>query len=115
MTSRRFERVQPITRATAAGIFDRAGPSEQAQALLSLAYHDPDWRWVQDRCLEKLANSSPEVRNMAALCLGHLARIHRSLELERVLPVLTTLVDDPIVGPSARDALDDIRLFLLRE
>ncbi|TME29876.1 MAG: hypothetical protein E6I66_10580 [Chloroflexi bacterium] len=115
MTDRRFQKVDPISRETAAKVFTEGGAEARAAALLSLAYHDPDWRWVQNTCLELFGDRSVEVRAMAALCLGHLARIHRSLDLERVLPALESQVDDPVVGPRARDALDDISVFMTGE
>jgi hypothetical protein len=52
------------------------------------------------------------VRWYAAICLGHLARIHRQLDLEVVLQRLTELQTDPLVKAGADDALDDIRFFL---
>lgn len=81
-------------------------------ALLSAAYYDPDWRWVQGRCLALSHHPDHVVRWYAAICLGHLARIHRQLDLEVVLQRLTELQTDPLVKAGADDALDDIRFFL---
>ena len=53
-----------------------------------------------------------DVRAMAALSLGHVARIHSQLDLDRVVPALTALVTTDIVGSRARDALDDIDVFI---
>jgi hypothetical protein len=44
--------------------------------------------------------------------LGHLARIHGQLDLERVEPRLRELRADPEVAGSAEDALDDIERFM---
>jgi hypothetical protein len=44
--------------------------------------------------------------------LGHLARIHRQLDLELVLQRLAELKADPLVKAGAEDALDDIRFYL---
>jgi hypothetical protein len=54
------------------------------------------------------------VRGMSALCLGHLARIHRQLDLDRVLPILHGLEADQDIGWRVGDALDDIESFLGR-
>jgi hypothetical protein len=43
------------------------------QGLLSAAYYDPDWRWVQN------LNG---IRSNATMCLGHLARNHGQLDIE---------------------------------
>jgi hypothetical protein len=91
----------------------RSNDEQEVQdALLSATYYDPDWRWVQGRCLAHSHHSHPRVRSIAATCLGHLARIHRQLDLELVLQRLAELKADPLVKASAEDALDDIRLYL---
>jgi hypothetical protein len=85
---------------------------ERLDALLSATYYDSDWRWVQNRCLDFLSHSDHEERALAATCLGHVARIHQDLDIELVLSKLAPLKNDPLVGSSVQDALDDIRLFL---
>jgi hypothetical protein len=55
-------------------------------ALLSAAYYDPEWKWVQS---QYLALTHHNVRCVAASCLGHIARIHRQLDLDLVLQRLT--------------------------
>lgn len=81
-------------------------------ALLSAAYYDSDWRWVQSQCLTLLSHQDSGVRSLAATCLGHVARIHRQLDLDVVLLRLAELKDDPSIGGFVQDALDDIKFFL---
>jgi hypothetical protein len=81
-------------------------------ALLSAAYYDPDWRWAQNQCLVFLGHDDFGIRSLAAICLGHIARVHRKLDLELVLPRLVELKNDPLIGNSVQDALDDIKFFL---
>lgn len=81
-------------------------------ALLSLAFHDPDWRWVQEQCLHYAKHRSVAVRGQAALCLGHLARIHRALDLKVAMPVLRELASKPETRGQAADALSDIEIFI---
>lgn len=85
---------------------------EVQDALLSAAYYDPDWRWVQGKCLVLSHHPDSRVRWIAATCLGHLARIHRQLEVELVLQRLAELKADPLVKAGTEDALDDIRFYL---
>jgi hypothetical protein len=85
---------------------------DMRNALLSAAYYDPDWNWVQERCLALSHHPDHNVRWIAATCLGHLARIHRQLDVELVLQRLTEMKADPLVKPAVEDALDDIRLYL---
>jgi hypothetical protein len=86
--------------------------TDRLDALLSAAYYDPDWRWVQDLCLDFLTHADNAERRLAATCLGHLARIHKQLDIELVLSSLAPLKNDPLVSSSVQDALDDIRFFL---
>jgi hypothetical protein len=83
-----------------------------SSALLSAAYYDPDWKWVQEQCLTFSHHPASTVRWNAATCFGHLARIHRQLDLEVVLQRLVELRADPLVKSSAEDALDDIRFHM---
>ena len=91
---------------------DSGNESAIIEGLLSAAYYDPDWRWVQSLCLRFLAHSDNGVRSNAAICLGHIARIHGKLDIETVLPRLTELQGDASIGPWVEDALDDIKFFL---
>jgi len=81
-------------------------------ALLSSAYYDTDWRWVQSNCLRLLDDSPLEIRRIAVTCLGHLARVHRTLDADKVLQKLTALKADPSISGWVEDALDDIRTFV---
>lgn len=86
--------------------------TEIAGALLSAAYYDPDWKWVQGQCLAFSRHEGKNVRWVSALCFGHLARIHHQLDLEPVLQRLVEMRSDPLVAAAADDALEDIRFFL---
>jgi hypothetical protein len=83
-----------------------------SDALLSAAYYEPDWRWAQNLCLDFLSHDDRALRGLAATCLGHVARIHRQLDVDVVLSRLATLKTDPFIGGSVQDALDDIRFYL---
>ncbi len=79
---------------------------------MSVALNDPDWRWAQSKCLDLLDNESPDVRGLAATCLGHIARIHRQLDKEKVLIALREHLDDSTISGQIADALDDVDMFL---
>jgi hypothetical protein len=108
----RFHDVRPIDRAEAEAAFESGDTAAVNRALVSVAYHDPDWRWVQDVCLRFLEHDDAAVKGLAATCLGHLARIHRQLDRERVIHRLEALSDDPELRGRAEDALDDIEHYL---
>jgi hypothetical protein len=86
--------------------------TDTTDALLSAAYYDPDWQWVQGQCLTLSHHRDRNVRWISAICFGHLARIHRQLDLETVLQRLVEMRADPSVATAAEDALEDIRFFL---
>ncbi|HRW18040.1 MAG TPA: hypothetical protein P5181_04245 [Dermatophilaceae bacterium] len=68
---------------------------------------------VEELCLSLLDDDDrPTLRAVALTCLGHVARINRSLDLDRVVPRLRALADDPVVGGRAQDALSDIEIFM---
>ncbi|MGW0208591.1 hypothetical protein ACWDZ8_23250 [Streptomyces sp. NPDC003233] len=81
------------------------------RALLRLTYEDPDRRWMEGVILECLSpKADPQIRALAVTCLGHLGRLHRAVSPE-VTQRLESLLDDPVLGGQAEDALGDIAYF----
>ena len=109
---RRYQDVPAMTRDEAEAFLMNGTEQQLCKTLVSIALHDPDWQWVQARCLHFARHQSAAVRSVAALSLGHLARIHRVLDADAVLPVLHELARTPDTRGQAEDALDDIRIFL---
>jgi hypothetical protein len=103
---------QPIERAAAEAAFKSPDAAVVCRALVGVAYHDPDWKWVQSRCLELLFHVNPDVRGLAATCLGHVARIHRRLDAAAVKAALAEARKDPLVAGYVDDALDDIKAYI---
>ncbi len=108
----RYHNVTPISREQALTAFASNKVETICDALIRITYHDPDWRSVQEQCVRLAEFPDVDVRGLAATCLGHLARIHRRLNIEEVLPMLQSLRNDPDVAPRVLDALDDIRMFM---
>jgi hypothetical protein len=113
--SLRYHEVLPITRQEAEAAFAAGRPEALTDALLSIAYYEPDWRWVQERCLQYARHQDLWVRRTAITCFGHLARIHRDLDEGFVLPLLEELRRDSELAGWVEDALDDINHFLRRK
>lgn len=89
--------------------------NEQAitDALLSAAYYDPDWKWVQETSLRYLDHPDKSVRWNAVTCFSHIARIHRQLDTEVVVPKLRTMLKTDLdLASNVQDTLDDIKWFL---
>jgi len=105
-----YREPQPVSRVEADRIFAAGDSKAIASTLVDIAFHERDWRWVQDKCLYFARHPEPNVRQVAVTCLGHIARIHRTLDLAVVLPVLDELSSDEAV--TIEDAIDDIRMFM---
>jgi hypothetical protein len=101
-----------MERAELERLFESGNERAIIDGLLSAAFYDADWRWVQNVCLRFLGHPAKWVRWNAATCLGHIARIHRKLETELVLPRLLALRADPEVASGVQDALDDIKWYM---
>lgn len=106
-----YEEPPPASAAEVRAALDAGGQTSRVSTLLvGAALHDPDWRAVQELCLE-LLNGDPTVAATAVTCLGHLARLHGEIDKERVIPALRAVADHPVIGKRVPDALDDIDMF----
>jgi len=107
-----YEEIDPISRPDAMVLLGSGNLRDICKTLVRLAFHDPDLQWVQSLCIELTKHSTVEIQLTAILCLGHLARIHKALDLERVVPLLIELRKDPLLFGRVDDAMDDIEIFL---
>ena len=107
-----YEKIVPVSRQEAEVAFHSGTVEEIAKALLSVTFYDADWQWVQSHCLKFLESHDKDVRAIAATCLGHLARIHKTIDIATVIPALQAHLLDPDVAGRVSDALDDIEMFV---
>ena len=107
-----FEETPAVSREDLERIFATGSADDIAHALISAAFHEPDWRLVQEWCLRFADHGDPNVRRVAVTALGHLARVHHALDLERILPVLAKKADEVELAGTVEDTLDDIRRFI---
>jgi hypothetical protein len=107
-----YEAPREVSRDEAQSIFDSGDTSAICKSLVGLAFYEPDWKWVQDQCVEFSTHPNADVRRVSVLCLSHLARIHRALDLEEVSSTLQRLKNDPEVAGSVEDAIEDIELSM---
>lgn len=106
-----YEEPRPISRDQYERMRDEATDKDLCAALVALTFYEPSLAYVRNECLSLIRGASPDVRIVAATCLGHLARIHGRLDSDEVLPALRTLLDDPRTRGAAENALDDIAMF----
>ncbi len=88
-------------------------PDKIASALLSVVIYDSDFEWVQSLCFQYVHSPHENVKWIAIICLGHIARIHRKIDKHTAITLLETLLTDEMYGGQASDALDDITRYTL--
>ncbi len=96
------------------GAFHSSDAARISKTLVDLALYDPDWKKVQTYCLEFLEYPDAGVRAVAATCIGHLARIHKHLDLDLVVPALYRHQSDTgkYVAGNVDNALSSIERFM---
>ncbi len=86
---------------------------EICNALIGMAFYEIDLNFCKDIILNCVKFTNEDVRGASVLCIGHLARIHRSLPDELPTIVLNALNDkSKIVREQAANAMSDIRVFM---
>ena len=106
-----YQEILPISRQDASIALNSGDETLIVDALLRLTYHEPNRKWVQEKCVQFALSTNSAIRRIAVLCIGHLARIHKKIDLEIVLPVLEGLIDDPILADTVENTYDDIKMF----
>ncbi|MCF1598617.1 hypothetical protein [Streptomyces muensis] len=84
------------------------------RALLAFTYDEPEREATEEllsECLDPAGSAvDPQVRALAVTCVGHVARIHGEVGPDLVARV-RGLLQDPVLGGRAEDALDDVASF----
>ena len=107
-----YEEIGPLSREQAEAAFASGDGPRIGRALLSLALNGKDWEYAESRCLDFITHPDVWVRRNACTSLGHLARLHGALHLDRVFPALLAARSDPETSGYAEDALSDIQVFM---
>jgi len=91
----------------------RSGSADEIrEGLVAIALGDDDWEWAQAQCMPFLKHAQWSIRAVAATCMGHIARVHGRLDVERARAELNALREDPLTADYATDAIDDIVRYL---
>ena len=101
-----------ILRALATGT-----PKDIADALLSAAYWDPDWKWAEEQLLRFASYDDPQVLWTVASGFGLLAAFHGEVDLDVVEPILADLRRNTTargVADAAENSADEIEHFVKR-
>lgn len=64
--------------------------------------------------VEHAESENRDLRTNALHCFGYIARVYRRLDMDVALPLIlkAKLEPDVMVSAAARDALDDIKMFM---
>jgi hypothetical protein len=110
----KYEQIEPIDRNQAEKLLDSNHRDSICRTLVSVATFESDRRWAQSQCLRFARHDDPFVRGAAAICLGHLARIHGVIDEDEVVPIVRELLrdKDPGTRGKAQDTLSDFSTFL---
>ena len=108
-----YEELSPISREEADLALSRDDDTYVlCQSLLRIALHEPDAVWALEHVGRFLLHPHPEVRAVAVSGVGYVVRIHRAIDVSRILPALYALQADAYVASRVRDTLEDIRQFV---
>ena len=80
--------------------------------LLYICFNFDDWEWVQNICLELMQSENDNICGLAITCVGHLARIHSTIDKVKILPILHEKMKDRRFTGRVEDALSDINMFV---
>lgn len=107
----RYQEPESISVADAEPLLASDDGQTVCRTLVAITHSPLDSSWIQGHCIAASRDDRPDVRRTAAICFGHLARIHGLVDTKKVMPVLRRLLKDPLTSGAAEDALDDIQTF----
>lgn len=90
-------------------------PDSIVEKLVALALYADDPEFIQHTMIQYSQHKHDNVKGIAILCFGHLARRFGIIDKELVLPIVHAGLQDEseIVRGHADSALDDINMFAL--
>ena len=110
----KYESLPPASREWVVAELASGEPERICRALVQTALNEPERGWVEDTIASNLQSEDAYVRGVSATCAGHVARIHRALDVDRLLPLIRALGSDPETLGRMQDALADIERFVRR-
>ena len=107
----RYEELPPLSRDEALQRLESADPDVLTTTIAQIALNDGDADFIQDVLARFMQHPAPFVRSVAARCVGDLARRHKQLDRQRIVPLLERLLRDPETADAARDGLEDVDIY----
>jgi hypothetical protein len=84
MNNGKYEEVQEYDKESTIKELKSTEANRIVIALLGLTFHEENWKWVHDICIQYCSHIDYIVRGITILCFGHLARIHGKLDTESI-------------------------------
>jgi len=79
------------------------------RAIIDAVNYEPDWRWLQSRCVELLRTGRDKTTRIGAIHgIQFLAAARGEVDPEVVIPALIEAQAEPDLAWDANDALNDI-------
>ena len=108
-----YQEIPELTRIEIENELKSQDTRRQITALLSAALYQPDREWVEDRCVRFLKSPSMDLKYAAIVSISHLARLHRQLNLERVIPLLDGVAaKEPDLAGDVAFTKAEIRIYI---
>ena len=86
---------------------------EIVEALMYAVFNIDEPQWIQEKCHDLIcSDKSLNIKELAITCLGHVARMHGTIDEKVITPLLIELSKDQYLSGRASDALDDIEQFV---
>jgi hypothetical protein len=110
----KYETIEPISKDRAERLLAKDHRETICRTLVRIAMFEPDRHWAQSQCLRFAVHKDSFVRGVAATCLGHLARIHKTIDEDEVIPVVRQLLQDKNLQTRAiaEDTISDFSIYL---
>lgn len=89
-------------------------PERIGQAILSISLHD-DWNFAQDVCFKFAYHDELWVRRNSITGLGHIARIHGTIDLGSILTLFGDLTQAGLPACEFHDMFRDILVYVARK
>ncbi|MFH1793827.1 MAG: hypothetical protein ABIK36_07395 [Pseudomonadota bacterium] len=85
-----------------------------SRAILTISWHD-EWTFAQAICLEFACHEEYWIRKNSITGLGHIARIHRAIDIGSVLDLFGRLTKAGVPAYEFDDMFGEILVFVVRQ
>jgi hypothetical protein len=111
-----YEPISRMTKRDMIAALKSEDPNTVLRGLLSAALYSGDGIWAEKLVYKFIDHEDPHVRGNALLSLGHIARIHGTLDRQRAIDVLRVAKHDrhEFVRGQALDSLEDVQHWIKR-